>query len=1252
MEEGLLPEDSAENSDMLYVSGGAGKGYSNNNGLFNISAQELTDIVNKYKERDENMQDIHYFSDKGGIASLLTALGTDKSNGISSIQGREEHFGSNKVFRKPPPSFWDFVLEAIGDKMIIILICCSIFEIAISIYYIYGAKKDDNKDWIDGVSIIVAVLVVVSVGSITNYKKEMKFQDLNDIQNGTTTYDVVRNGQPLKIISDEILVGDLIKINYGEILPADMLMIEGNGVKIDESSLTGESNAVRKKPFEKCNEELEQGEKNPASMILLSGTNVIEGSGSAIAIAIGEHSQKGIIRGTIDNAQEDNKTPLELKLNDIADLIGYFGLGSAVVTLVALVIRMIIHYCTGTEFKFTDMLSQILTIIILCVSIIVVAIPEGLPLAVTLSLAFSIKKLMDNNNLVRKMHACETMGGATVICTDKTGTLTLNLMFVTRLITSNERIKINPTINIKDINLKDSRKVDMGQKRREDHSQLIENEDYWDILYSAIALNVDCIINKLPQPDGNGDTEIFNTKNKTDQGFIEFLYQYKSPISAKKDLYLSNPENYQVSPFDSKKKRMTTYVKNEQFPTGYRLFTKGGAENAMLYCDRYINKNTGQVQQLNDEVRNFVNNEINEMNKKMMRTLYLCYRDIEEQEYENCNEPDDNGLLIDQKELIFIGIFGLQDSLRPGVQNSVDRCHNAGVRVIMVTGDNLITATAIAKDCNIFPVKIDLDNLRPRDVESNPSETNDPEKKSAHLEQVLELQPYAMTGNTFYNAIDGIFCQVCGKDTNLCRCPKSEAEAEELAKNGQPKLPVKKDAIRNMENFIKISTNLLVMARSQPIHKYALVLGLKELGNVVAVTGDGTNDAPALSKSDVGFSMNDGTDIAKEASDIILMDNNFSSIVIAMIYGRSIYENIRKFLQFQLTVNFCACILVFLCSCIGNDTPLTSIQMLWVNLIMDSLGSLALATEPPYDELLERKPTNKNESIINGRMWKHIVLQSIFEITILLIMYILAPKYISEYNKDLLDLAKDLKFCATLPGNVTNDQKILYGTIEHWYDDSHFLYQIVNCTLPDMCSNDSFSQNYCSRKLRFKKLNDDINKINPIFINASFNETRNQIPVIYNATKVYTKDYTLKDYHQTYLSHYGGTTHMTLIFDIFVIYTLFNQINCRIIDDSFNTFKRISKGILFCLVTLIELGIQLVLSQLGGIIFHCVKDGIHKWHWAICFGFAISTMIFNFIIKLIPLEKIIDPFTKGPSQQNAEKARTTINEMVNQNLKD
>jgi len=1240
METSLLPKEVREGSENLPLNSPSVP--------FKISANDLTNIVNKYKERDENMQDIAYFNEQGGINGLLEALQTDKTNGISSKEGREEHFGSNKVFQKPPPTFCDFVKEAFSDKMIIILIFCSIFEIGISVYYRVSGNEPDNKDFIDGISIIIAIIVVVSVGSITNYKKEMKFHDLNNVQNGTTTYDVIRNGTPMKLISDDILVGDLIKINYGEILPADMLMIEGNGIKIDESSLTGESNAMSKKPYEKCKEEMEQGNNNPSSMILLSGTNVIEGAGTAIAIAIGEHSQKGIIRGTIDNAQEGNQTPLELKLNKIADLIGYFGLGSAVVTLIALVIQMIYRYAAGKEeFQVSNMLSTLLKIAILCVSIIVVAIPEGLPLAVTLSLAFSIKKLMDNNNLVRKMHACETMGGATVICTDKTGTLTLNLMFVTRLVTSNERIVINPTMNIGEIGVEKGKKANKeeGRKKREDHSSIIENEEYWDVLYTAIALNVDCTINKLSKPDLNGDTEKFDTKNKTDQGFIEFLYQYRSPISVKKELYLSNPELYQISPFDSKKKRMTTYVKNENFPTGYRLFTKGGSENAMVYSNRYINKNTGKIEDLTEETKNFINNEIIEMNKKMMRTLYLCYKDIDEREYENINEPDQDGLLPDQKDLIFIGIFGLQDSLRPGVQNSVVRCHNAGVRVIMVTGDNIITATAIAKDCNIFPEKIDLDNLRDKDVEKNPSEINDPDKKAGHIEQLLNVKPYAMTGNSFYSAIGGLFCQTCGSDTNLCKCPKSEAEAEEIAKKEKGvKKPIKKDAIRNMENFTKISTNLLVMARSQPIHKYALVLGLKELGNVVAVTGDGTNDAPALSKSDVGFSMNDGTDIAKEASDIILMDNNFSSIVIAMIYGRSIYENLRKFLQFQLTVNFCACILVFLCSCIGNETPLASIQMLWVNLIMDSLGSLALATEPPYDELLERKPTNKTESIINGRMWKHIIFQSVLEIIILLILYLYAPKFINESeSSDLYQLAQSMLNCFgvlepvendennktavnLLPGNVTNQHRILYGNEEKWYKEILWLdASMLNCT--DNLENiTSENYTYCSNMP---------NITNCSLIFKDWNNPKN-----------------LQQAYNNYISHFGGTTHMTLIFDVFVIYTLFNQINCRIIDDSLNTFKRITRAKLFCIVTLAELAIQILISQVGNIVFHCVDHGLSGMQWLICLGFSISTILFNFIIKFIPLERFINRFTRGQEQKSAEQATSTIMEMVNQNLKE
>ena len=1162
---------------------------------FDIGPVDLTRIVDKYKERGENYADIEYFREQGGIDKLLNILQTDKQRGIASVSERERHFGTNKIFRKPPPTLLDFIKEALSDAMIIILIFCAIFEIGISIYD--NIKGKANTEYIDGISIIIAVCVVVAVGSFTNYKKELKFQELNDTQNSQTKYNIIRNGAPLSIVADNLLVGDLIKINYGEILPADILMVEGNGIKIDESSLTGESDAMNKKPFEKCLEELEQGNHKPSSNILLSGTNVIEGAGAGIVIAVGEHSQKGIIRGTIDNAQENNKTPLESKLDSIAKLIGFFGLGSAVVTLIALVIQMVVRFIKNNDFSFGSMIEQLLEIVILCVSIIVVAIPEGLPLAVTLSLAFSIKRLMDNKNLVRKMHACETMGGANYICTDKTGTLTQNLMFVVRLVTHSESIEIKQNVKVDNVNLKSK----SSKKLRQDRTDIIENNNYWEVLRTTVSLNVDATIQKLDAPNSDGDTEICESKNKTDKGFIEFLYQFKSPISEEKEKYMTSPDNYKLFPFDSKKKRMSTFVKNPDFPTKYRLFTKGGSENAMAYSNRYIDKNTGAVRELTEDIIEFVNNEINEMNKKMMRTLYICYKDISEDEYERCNEPDERGLLIDQKDLIFIGIFGLRDSLRPGVDAAVKKCHNAGVSVIMVTGDNLVTATAIAKECNIFPEKIDLDKPRLKDIERNPNDINDPNKRLEHIQELLNVKPYAMTGNSFYSVIGGIICQICGKDTIACTCPKSEAEAEELAKqNNGVKKPVKIDVVQNMDNFRKISTNMLVMARSQPIHKYALVLGLKAMGHVVAVTGDGTNDAPALSKSDVGFSMADGTDIAKEASDIIIMDNNFTSIVVAMIYGRSIYENIRKFLQFQLTVNFCACILVFICSCVGNDSPLSSVQMLWVNLIMDSLGSLALATEPPYDELLNRKPTNRKESIINGRMWKHIILQSIFEIIILVTLYLAAPKFVPENKGNMIEAIDTLRKCyPELPGNQKHEGDsyyILYGVKDKWSKNVNLTINSTDCNITDRP--------------------------------------------------------TLADAYDYVMDEYGGTTHMTLIFDTFVIYTLFNQINCRIIDDSLNTFKRITKGCMFLIVTGFELLMQILISQFGRRIFKCVKWGLSFKQWLICLGLSITTMVLNLIIKFIPLEKVIDPFTKPKKEVYSDdtKATTTIKEMVNQLL--
>jgi Ca2+ transporting ATPase len=376
-------------------------------------------------------------------------------------------------------------------------------------------------------------------------------------------------------------------------------------------------------------------------------------------------------------------------------------------------------------------------------------------------------------------------------------------------------------------------------------------------------------------------------------------------------------------------------------------------------------------------------------------------------------------------------------------------------------------------------------------------------------------------------------------------------------------------------------------------------LGLKALGSVVAVTGDGTNDAPALSKSDVGFAMIDGTDISKDASDIVILDNNFSSIVIAIIYGRSIYENIRKFLQFQLTVNFCACFLVFICSCIGNETPLTSIQMLWVNLIMDSLGSLALATEPPYDALLNRYPTKRNESIINGTMWKHILIQSLFELILLVFIYIYGPSFIKEDKIVILNSHYELFSCfGILPGDVDYLDK---------YDN------ILD-----------------GREIAWSKTNFiDLNKIDQEKFGCRKFLSNDQSE---------WESFSLYDSFEYYNFEYGSTTHMTLIFNIFVFYTLLNQFNCRIINDSINIFSRINKGLMFCLVTFCEMSIQVLIVQFGYSVFHCVYGGLSIKQWQLCLIFSSTTFIVNFVTKFLPFEKMIDMYlAKKEKEENGNK---------------
>ena len=362
-------------------------------------------------------------------------------------------------------------------------------------------------------------------------------------------------------------------------------------------------------------------------------------------------------------------------------------------------------------------------------------------------------------------------------------------------------------------------------------------------------------------------------------------------------------------------------------------------------------------------------------------------------------------------------------------------------------------------------------------------------------------------------------------------------------------MKIKYDTIVNKDYFKKIIKNLKVIARSKPIHKYALVLGLKELGYVVAATGDGTNDAPALSKSDVGFSMIDGSDIAKESSDIILMDNNFASIITAIKYGRNVFDNLRKFLRFQMSINLTACFLIIICSCIGGQTPIKTIQMLWIDLIMDSLACLTLAIERPNDEILKRKPTKKNENLINASLLKFIFFHSFMLLTILLVIYLYGPYFIKEQNFIRIAENKIILRCyGTLPGGRKNIKKIIFGIQTYWSNK----YEIKkNMVLNDLCGDYS---DY-----------DDLSKV-----------------------------------YKNYCKKFGTPAHLSMIFNIFVLYTLFNQINCRASGSKINIFKRIFKNPIFISICSLEFIFQVIIVQFYNVIFKLTFDGLTLLQWAIC----------------------------------------------------
>uniref|UniRef100_A0A672K4G2 Calcium-transporting ATPase n=1 Tax=Sinocyclocheilus grahami TaxID=75366 RepID=A0A672K4G2_SINGR len=929
--------------------------------------------------------------------TLCHRLKTSPADGLSDnpadLEKRRQVFGMNFIPPKKPKTFLQLVWEALQDVTLIILEIAAIISLGLSFYQPPGGEievcgnvssgaEDEGEaeaGWIEGAAILLSVLCVVLVTAFNDWSKEKQFRGLQSRIEQEQRVAVARNGTVIQIPVAEMVVGDIAQIKYGDLLPADGVLIQGNDLKIDESSLTGESDHVCKSV-----------DKDP---MLLSGTHVMEGSGKMLVTAVGVNSQTGIIftllgageleeekkdckkalhicqilslhvscflshalycslmsatltsssrndiwkqDGTLENNQnkakkqdeavamemqplksaeggeveekekkkasvpKKEKSVLQGKLTKLAVQIGKAGLVMSAVTVIILMLYFVIEtFVIQGRVWLTECtpiyVQYFVKFFIIGVTVLVVAVPEGLPLAVTISLAYSVKKMMKDNNLVRHLDACETMGNATAICSDKTGTLTTNRMTVVQIYVGDQHFR--------DI----SRPDQINPKTLE-------------LITSAIAVNC-AYTSKIMAADKEGGLPK-QVGNKTECALLGLVLGLKQDYQAVRE-QIPEEKLYKVYTFNSVRKSMSTVI---QMPDGsFRLYSKGASEILLRKCSFILGRD--------DEARAFRPRDKDEMVKKViepmacdgLRTICIAYRELPADPMPDWDNETDI-----VSNLTCITVVGIEDPVRPEVPEAIRKCQQAGITVRMVTGDNINTARAIAAKCGI-------------------------------------IQPG-----------DDFLCME-GKEFNRrIRNEKGEIEQERID---------------------KIWPKLRVLARSSPTDKHTLVKGIidstiVEQRQVVAVTGDGTNDGPALKKADVGFAMGiAGTDVAKEASDIILTDDNFSSIVKAVMWGRNVYDSISKFLQFQLTVNVVAVIVAFTGACITQDSPLKAVQMLWVNLIMDTFASLALATEPPNEALLLRKPYGRNNPLISRTMMKNILGHAVFQLTIIFTLLFVGEK--------------------------------------------------------------------------------------------------------------------------------------------------------------------------------------------------------------------------------------------------------------------
>jgi len=782
----------------------------------------------------------------GGVEGLAQGVGSDIRNGLSRAEedvhyvDRIRQYGTNRMPEMSHKSLFQHWFEAIQDTTILILCGAAVISIVLQSVF-----EDPSHGWYEGTAILSAVLIVSCVTAGNNWSQESQFRSLNQTEINKRVK-AVRGGEKVEILAFDIMVGDILMLEKGDLIPADGIVLESFALLVDESSMTGESDMIEK--------------STDYAPFMLSGCIVCDGVGRMMVTCTGPDSAWGKAIAKLTQEYED--TPLQEKLNVMAGQIGKIGLAAASLTFIVLSIFWAVRlYKTEKRaFRFAQLLD-LLDFFIIAVAIIVMAVPEGLPLAVTISLAYSMKKMMKDNNLVRRLQACETMGGATNICSDKTGTLTTNQMTV-----------LEGWIS--------------GTRFTDPRAQSIRlSKELETILGESISVNSTAYLQK------KGNT-VLQIGNKTECAMLTFAEGF----GVKYEALRQAARVQRIYSFTSERKRMSTMVKIES-QNIYRIYTKGASEIVLGLCSHYI-ADDGSLVHIDQSVRRELSAQIDDMAQKGLRTICIAFADHPNYDEAWADHPP-------EFDLVCIALVGIKDPVRPEVPRAVALCQRAGIIVRMVTGDNLQTARFIARECGILTDGV------------------------------------AMEGSEF-RAL-------------------SEAQMD------------------------RILPRLQVLARSTPIDKHTLVKRLKENGEVVAVTGDGTNDAPALNEAHVGLAMGiAGTDVAKEASDIIILDDNFSSIVSAVMWGRCVFDNIRKFLQFQLTINLVALITAFLAAVTDRGLPLKAVQLLWVNLIMDSLAALALGTETPTPDLLDRKPYGSKERLISPIMARNITFQATFQVAILL----------------------------------------------------------------------------------------------------------------------------------------------------------------------------------------------------------------------------------------------------------------------------